>query len=612
MAHHRRGSTVTTTQAEPLLSPGTKVADATVEGRLAVGSTAVVYRGRHPNGPVAIKIALTTASERSEHRFRNEARLSSAVEHPNITPALAVGQLNSPPPFSGCMFVLFPLVEGIALSKERFYFPRGFPEARVRKFARQIASAIRALHAEGIVHRDIKPDNIICDEHDKLHLLDFGIAYATGTALTPKTNDVTLRGAAPGSTHYMSPQQLVHAAVTPSFDIFSFGATLFEWLTGEPPEYRVPEDDVARRRRSGDWSAPEFPATTEHPIPPTLAQLTRRCLASNPADRPTADELCDFFDADVASPTDDRDDKTVVSKAAAPGSNPTMPLRRPSVIADGARLAGESTMVKLARDAIPMPSVHRVHALAERLDDVADENVIVPANEFRAALVIAEDGLPALDKEATNAEPDDEHARRKTNRATTLPAVEQEPASVGARHRFALASALALSSFTLAAWWFTSTSPSPSTLRSGLVVSPTVLPTSPPSPHPRARQMPKPAPQPGPSPPPTLGSAKPETSSEPPPTDKPSQKRRPAPEAHKPAPAQKPLPPKALPNTPPPSPPQKTPRQTAGELRTAAKEFYRAGQYDRCIALANDSQDAELSRITSMCKRRKAREHDSP
>ena len=491
---------------EPLLPSGTIVAGATIERQVATGSTAVVYSGRTSEGTrVAIKVALISASERSAHRFHNEARLSSAVRHPNIVQALSVGELEGPPPFNGCMFVVFPFVEGFPLSSERLHYYRGMPEARARPLARQLASAMRALHAEGIVHRDIKPANIIRDEDNRVHLVDFGIAYATGTSRTPKTEDVTLRGIAVGSTFYMSPQQFQHAPVTPSFDVFSYGATLFEWLTGTPPEYRTPEDEVAKRRRMPSWSPPDFPAT-DPPVTPELVDLTLRCLAHDPASRPTAEDICAFFDTTPDSSSDESETQVARELPSAP----TMPLKRPSVIADEARPAGDVTMTGLARRHVAMPSVYRIQALAEDLDAVTDEESEVSANEFRAALAIAEENLPPPEHTETDASAPDKTGAGEVKARPSIPTSAPRPSpaaplpvsepdtNAAIRNKVALVLGLALFSFALTAWWVSSARPS-ALLRSALTAS--VSLPSPPQPHTPA---PPPELSPAPAPPPDL------------------------------------------------------------------------------------------------------------
>ena len=280
--------------AEPRLPPGSVVADAIVERVLAAGATAVVYRGHRPDGrPVAIKVGTAAAaSARTEHRFRNESRLSCAVVHPGIVRSIAVGQLDGPAGFEGRMFIIFPFVAGPTLSAEMAYHHEGMPEARVRVIARQLSGALAALHAAGIVHRYIKPANLILGEEDGLHLVDFGLAYALGTSGVEKTDDVTLKGAAPGTTYYMSPQQLMHAEVSAGFDVFGFGATLFELLCGWAPEAEQSEDEVAARRRAGDWAPPRLVATG---VSEELAELVTRCLAREVDARPSVDALVAFF-----------------------------------------------------------------------------------------------------------------------------------------------------------------------------------------------------------------------------------------------------------------------------------------------------------------------------
>ncbi|MCR9165551.1 MAG: serine/threonine protein kinase [Nannocystaceae bacterium] len=351
--------------------------DATVEERIAIGATAIVYRGRRADGSqVAIKVGTAASdSDRTEHRFVNEARLSSAVPHPCIVPSIAYGKLDGPTGFEGRMFVIFPFVEGSTLSSEMVYHHQGMPEPRIRVLGKQLVDTLGALHDAGIVHRDIKPANLIVSDADDLHLVDFGLAYALGTGGVEKTDDVTLRGAAPGTTSYMSPQQLVHAEASTSFDVFALGATLFEFLSGSPPEDELSEDEVASRRRSADWSPPRLDVEASE----ELVEITMRCLAYAPQERPGIDELREFFE-DVAPTT-----RIVLDQSAeSESSSLTSSTQRPRIVADGARPAGDETLAKLVRDEAQLPSVRRVHTELEKAR--RDERIELPKTQAIAAL----------------------------------------------------------------------------------------------------------------------------------------------------------------------------------------------------------------------------------
>mgnify|MGYP005995221263 CR=1 FL=1 len=573
-------------QVEPHLSPGDTVGDASVEDTVAFGGTATVYHGVRPDGSsVAIKVGrAASASPRTEHRFRNEARLSNAVAHPSIVRSLAVGQLDGPPGFEGRMFVLSPFIEGTTLSSEIDY--GGMPEHRARAIAKQLLDVLHALHDAGIVHRDIKPANLIIDEADRLHLIDFGLAYALGTETLERTDDVTLKGVAPGTTSYMSPQQFIHAEASPSFDIFSFGATLFELLSGSPPEHDLSEQEVAARRRSADWSPPPLNCDASA----ALIALTMRCLAYEPQRRPSIEELLAFFD-------DDADETVRIPLGDAEKgdlSNPTMLMRRPPVIAVGSRPAGDETMAKLVRDKVDLPSVQQIHADILPLDPVSAPRRRVetnPLNETNETdLDTPPDNPSQLPLKPTR------HARPGARAAVLVAVVVL--LSVGAWLAFApptdapqlpersKAAPAALASPTpTARETSTPTAAAPERLETPRSIAPTEHPETP-------------APTTAPDD---------ESAPEPPPV------KRYRPRKHKSSPRRKPdRPGNPTPIEPPKTSPPSEPQASADELRAKAKGPLRAGRYDDCMALANKTRDAELVRITSMCKRRKDRENDSP
>ena len=548
------------------------------------------------------------------------------------------------------MFVVFPFVDGPTLHAEMLDYHQGMPEERVRPLARQLLGAVQALHAAGIVHRDIKPANLILDDSDGLHLIDFGIAYALGSHDVDKTDDVTLKGAAPGTTFYMSPQQLIHADVTPGFDIFSIGATLFEMLCGTAPESDLLEDEVSARRRDTNWSPPQLAPLQASD---DLTSIVMRCLAHDPAQRPSVDDLLTFF-ADADDDSNETIKIPLEQQAQSAPSSPTMLMRRPPVIAEGAREAGEHTMAKLVRDGVEMPSVQRVHETLAKVD----ECIVVPNALAHAAIermseeYAREQAAEALDEQEPPKEmlPFDPVStpRRRDDPSEVKGASEAEAAELAALRgrepgdseqtperrphgRTALLVAVAVLLLLAAAGWFalgpnasgTHEPQDEETAPAAIVDSvPAHEAPEPPPPEAEALEPDKPEPtdpaladpeesdKPEPAEP---ALAEPEESEEPlevPPTKRrPSKKRRP-PTQRKPAPpnARSPdVPPK---NTK--SPPSSKPKASADQLRTKAKGFLRAGRYDDCIALATETRDAEVLRITSMCKRRKAREDDSP
>ena len=212
---------------------------------------------------------------------------------------------------------------------------------------------------------------IVSDEEatERARLIDFGLAYATGDGWEPQSPDLTEDGHAPGTPIYMSPQQAVHERPVPAFDIYSFGAMLYELFSGNPPHEGVPLGELLARKC--DPESRPFPiGKICHDLPDRLADLVDRCLAYAPGARPTAEDVLRALEAPEA-------------EVPAPELQLVPPLQ-PSIIADGARPAGDVTRADLERKAVPLPFVKRAEQGRREQPDSAsgwaeaDEARVVP------------------------------------------------------------------------------------------------------------------------------------------------------------------------------------------------------------------------------------------
>ncbi len=214
-------------------------------------------------------------------RFRREVHLAAGLQHPMIVPLLSAGEAE------GLLWYTMPFVEGESL-RERIQ--RGVMSGRdALPILIDVARALGAAHRKGIVHRDIKPGNILLHEQHAV-VADFGVAKALTAAVSDSTG-LTTSGLAVGTPAYMSPEQAAgDATVDARADIYALGCVAYELLTGKPPF----TDPSAARMLVAQVSQTPVPIQQVAPVKPGLAWVIMRCLEKDPAMRwPTADMLAD-------------------------------------------------------------------------------------------------------------------------------------------------------------------------------------------------------------------------------------------------------------------------------------------------------------------------------
>jgi serine/threonine-protein kinase len=201
-------------------------------------------------------------------RFKQEARSAGSLSHPNIVPVYDYGTDAE----TGSQFIVMQLVDGEDLAAILHKHGRLETDDAVR-IAIGVASALEAAHRRGIVHRDVKPGNILIDQDVKV--TDFGIARAVSEA------SMTVTGTTLGSVHYFSPEQARGDEVTGQSDVYALGIVLYEMLTGRRPFEGDSAAGVALKRLSEDPAPP-----TDHgPVPPGLSAIVMRALERDPANR---------------------------------------------------------------------------------------------------------------------------------------------------------------------------------------------------------------------------------------------------------------------------------------------------------------------------------------
>ena len=194
--------------------------------KIAGGGMGTVFAARDEklNRKVAVKVLADhlAGDDSFVERFRREAQAAAGLAHPNIATVYDYGEED------GCHFIVMEIAEGRDLA--RVLREEGpLPVERVAAIVGQICAALGHAHAAGIVHRDVKPANVILDDNDRVKVTDFGIARAAGDT------KLTLTGTVLGTAHYISPEQANGDTLTPRSDIYSLGVVAYELLTGALP-----------------------------------------------------------------------------------------------------------------------------------------------------------------------------------------------------------------------------------------------------------------------------------------------------------------------------------------------------------------------------------------
>jgi serine/threonine protein kinase len=266
------------------LSPNTTLAHYTVISKIGAGGMGEVYRARDSRlaRDVAIKLLppeVSTDSDRLQ-RFEQEARATSALNHPNILTVYDIGT------HEGSPYIVAELLEGEEL-RERLDAGT-IPLRKVIDCAQQIVSGLSAAHEKGIVHRDLKPENLFVTKDERIKILDFGIAKLSepGAAATG-SEDATRRaltnpGAIIGTVGYMSPEQVRGQPTDHRSDIFSFGAILHEMISGRRAFRR---ETMAETMTAILKEEPAELGATNPNVSPALERIVNRCLEKKPERR---------------------------------------------------------------------------------------------------------------------------------------------------------------------------------------------------------------------------------------------------------------------------------------------------------------------------------------
>jgi serine/threonine protein kinase len=257
------------------LEVGHRLGPYRIEGRLGQGGMGVVFRARHDGDgrTVALKVLRDELSADDEYKRRlaREARAAAEVDHPNLAPVLEAGEAD------GRVYLAIRYVDGRSLD-ERLRFDGPLDVADLVRLAADVGAGLDALHRQGIVHRDVKPANIMLATDGTAVLSDFGLAKGTAYTVLTKPGQIL------GTLNYLAPELLRKQPAGPMSDLYSFGCVLFECLAGKAP---FAGRGLLRVGMAHLEEEPGDPAGGRDDVPEAVSWTVRQALAKDPAQRPT-------------------------------------------------------------------------------------------------------------------------------------------------------------------------------------------------------------------------------------------------------------------------------------------------------------------------------------
>ena len=260
---------------------GQKIGSYIIQGLLGTGGMGTVYRAQDLRLGRAVAIKVINAGRGAPGfaaRFQREARVLAQLDHPNILPLWDVGQAGD------LLYLVTPVVEGGSLRDLRLRLGGSVPVARALGLVAQVADALHHAHQRGVVHRDVKPGNLLLHADGRVMLADFGIARSANDHPDVSASDLAI-----GTPHYIAPEQALGDQVDGRADIYSLGAVLYELLSGRTPYAAESTTRVLVQMLDG----PPQPLSQVDPwVSPAVQAVVMRAVASQPDDRyPSAAEF---------------------------------------------------------------------------------------------------------------------------------------------------------------------------------------------------------------------------------------------------------------------------------------------------------------------------------
>ena len=240
---------------------------------IARGGMGVVYKAKHQrlNRVAALKMILSGrfSSDDELRRFHIEAESAAQLDHPGIVPVYEIGEVDGQP------FFAMKYIEGGSLADQMTELR--VDHGKAMALLAKVAKAVHHAHQRGVLHRDLKPGNILLDEQGEPLVTDLGLAKSTN-----KDSNLTNTGAVMGTPSFMPPEQAAGGSVTMASDIYSLGAIMYQLLTGEPPHLGPSAIDTMMRVMKGP---PEAPSKKDKTVDRYLEAICMKCLAFDPEER---------------------------------------------------------------------------------------------------------------------------------------------------------------------------------------------------------------------------------------------------------------------------------------------------------------------------------------
>ena len=363
---------------EPDRRIGTELGGYRLGEPLGRGGTSVVYRAEHVRlgRQAALKLLSAAVGEADfRERFLRESQVAAALDHPSIVPVYDAGEAED-----GLLYIAMACIEGSDL-KTLLAAEGKLPLRRALRIVGQIGAALDAAHARGLVHRDVKPANILVSEDDRAYLSDFGVAKQLAS------NGTTRTGSFVGTIDYCAPEQIEGRDVDSRTDVYALACVLYECLAGTPPFSRPSEVAVL----NAHLHAPPPKLTRAAPeTPPALESVIEKALSKSPLDRyPTCGE---FLAAARAAAAERRIDRsrlavsvTLLLLASALGAAAALGLR--AVLSDGGAARVITTTIPSAPRGPALDQLLLQSQDGRTLNDAAF--ALIKAHEYSRALPLA-------------------------------------------------------------------------------------------------------------------------------------------------------------------------------------------------------------------------------